>query len=258
MTVAVVLAEPPVAGVPLPGLVDSVLDGNERARLYRAMLADASRALQEGGADLLVNYRPSDQVEATGDADPSVGPDGDVDSEREVREALRDLIPRPEEARYEVQVGTTLAGRVGNTVSHLLDQEGADSVAVVDPRAPFFDRAAVGQATMKLRSADLVLGPAPGGRVYYIGFTDTVDFDDALASPAVETLTDRAVDAGLEVDFLPVQPVVEQPADLVDLVAGLRARRRAERRLPAATAAVVDELDLRVTGKGVVATSDNS
>lgn len=246
MTIAVVLAEPPVAGVPLPGLADSALDGDDRARLYRAMLADVCRAIQESGIDLLVNYRSAEQVAA------------DVDPERELRDALRDLLPDPDEARYEVQVGETVHGRVGNSVSHLLEHEGASSVSVVYPTAAFLGRADVGQATLKLRSTDVVLGPAPGGRVYFAGFDDTVDFTDAFATPALQTLTDRALDAGHEVDFLPVQPVVESERDLVDVVAGTRARRRAGRHAPPATTAMVEELGLTVTEDGTVATSDNA
>ncbi len=246
MAIAVVLAEPPVAGVPFPGLATSPLSDDQRAGLYRATLSDVCRAVQESGVDLLVNYRAADQVDA------------DVDPERACREALRDLLPEPDEVRYEVQVGETLHGRVGNTVTHLLGEEGADSVTVVDPTAAFLARADVGQVTMKLRSEPVVLAPAPGGRVGVAGFREPIDFADAFETPALQTLTDRAVDADLGVDFLPMQPVVENEHDLVDLVAGVRARRRAERRTPAATAAMVDELGLAVGGDGGVSVSDNA
>ena len=246
MTVAVVLAEPPVAGVPLRDLAGTPLTSDEIAGLYRAMLADVCTAIQESGADLLVNYRPAEQVEA------------DVDPEAELRDALRDLVPAPDEVRYEVQVGETLSGRVGNTVTHLLETEGATSVAVVDPATPFLTRADLGQATMKLRSTDVVLGPAPEGRLFFAGFTAAVDFTDAFATPSLEAITERARDANLDVDFLPHQPLLVSPRDLVDVVVGVRARRRAGRQVPAATAALVEELGLRVAADGVVTASDNS
>jgi 2-phospho-L-lactate guanylyltransferase (CobY/MobA/RfbA family) len=246
MTIAVVPAEPPVADVPLPGLASTALDGDDRARLYRAMLADVCQAIQESGVDLLVNYRPADQVDA------------DVDSERALRDALRDLLPEPDAARYEVQVGETYHGRVGNSVTHLLEEEGASSVTVVDPRTALLKRADVGQATLKLRSTNVVLGPGPGGRVYVAGFDESIDFTEAFETPALGTLTERALDAGLDVDFLPTQPVVETERDLVDVVAETRARRLAERHGPPATTAMVEELGLRVSADGTVATSDNS
>jgi glycosyltransferase A (GT-A) superfamily protein (DUF2064 family) len=99
---------------------------------------------------------------------------------------------------------------------------------------------------MKLRSAEVVLGPATDGRVYYAGFADTVDFEDAYATPTVETLTERAGDADLGVDFLPTTPVVETPADLRTVVPLLRARHRADRVVPPRTTALVTELGLRV------------
>jgi hypothetical protein len=250
MTTVVVLADPPVAGRPLSGLAESPVSAEQRAELYRAMLADVCGSVQESGAELLVNFRPPEQL-------PGVD-ESEVDAEAELRDALGALLPEPGQARYEVQVGKTDAGRVGNTVTHLIAQEGESGVGVVAPTAPFVGRADVGQGTMKLRSSPVVLGPAPNGRVYFAGFTEPVDFAGAFESPALETLTDRAVDSGHDVDFLPLQPRIERSSDLVDLVAGVRARRRAGRRVPAATAAVVEDLDLEVSDGSVVVGSDSS
>lgn len=250
MTTVAVLADPPADGVVLPELVESVLAPASAARLYRAMLADVCRAVQQTGADLLVNYRPADQV---ADVD---------DSEAHLREALSDLLDSPEDVRYEVQVGETWAGRVGNTVTHLLEREGVDTVGVVRPAAAFLSREELGTAGMKLRSNGVVLGPDTAGGVYFAGFDEPIDFEDAYAAPALATLTDRGLDAGLDVDFMPTLPTLETPAGLATALTHLRARRRAGRKIPPGTAAVVEDLGLRVVpaddGGLSVAASDNS
>jgi len=108
----------------------------------------------------------------------------------------------------------------------------------------------------------VVLGPASDGRLYYAGFSKTIDFENAYAPPAVETLTARARDADLDVDFLSMAPVVETGADLANAVAQIRARLRAERNVPIETATVIDDLGLyveeRADGIAVARTSDSS
>lgn len=235
MTTVTVLANPPVEGFVLQDLAGDLLDDAEAAELYAAMLTDVCRAVEASGADLLVNYRPSEQVP------------GGVDPEAAVREPLDDALGSPGEVRYEVQVGSTFAGRVGNTVTHLLDREGVATVAAVEPTAALLSRQLIDSAAMKLRTSDVVLGPAGDGRVYYAGFGEPVDFEDAYATPTVETLVDRAADAGLDADFLPSTAVVETPADLQTVVPLLRARERAGRVVPPRTTAYLDSLGLRVT-----------
>jgi len=233
MATVAVLADPPVEGFALSGLVEGTpLSESEAASLYSAMLTDVCRAVQASGADLLVNYRDPEQVP------------GDVDSEQVLRDTLTDALEEPGASRYEVQVGETFAGRAGNTATHLLESEGERSVALVEPTAPFLGRQQIGEAAMKIRNSDVVIGPAPGGRVYFAGFSEPIDFDDAYAMPAMETLTDRARDADLSVDFLPQSPVVETPADLADAVTHVRSRLRAARNVPIETATVVDDLGL--------------
>jgi hypothetical protein len=233
MTTVAVLADPPVEGFVLPELIAGTpLSAAGAARLYGAMLVDVCRAVKHGGGDLLVNYRDPDQVP------------GDVDSEGRVRNLLAEDLEAPGAARYEVQVGETFAGRAGNTVTHLLEQEGEDTVGVVEPTAAFLGREEIGTAAMKLRSSAVVLGPTAGGRVYYAGFAEPIDFAEAYAPPAVATLTDRAREADLGVDYLPMAPVVETGGDLVTALATLHARRRAGRSVPARTAAVVESTGL--------------
>jgi 2-phospho-L-lactate guanylyltransferase (CobY/MobA/RfbA family) len=261
MATVAVLADPPVEGVVLPDVVAGTpLTETEAARLYRAMLVDVCRAVQRGGADLLVNYRDPDQV-GSADPDQEVPGGADVDSEQRLRETLDGALGG-EAARYEVQVGETFAGRAGNTVTHLLEREDEDTVAVVEPTAAFLGREQIGTAAMKLRSSEVVLGPTTGGRVYYAGFAAPVDFTDAYAPPAVETLTRRAREADLDVDFLPMLPVVEQGSDLTTALPGLRARQQAGRNHPERTAAVLDDLGVGVeageAGLTVTRGSDSS
>ena len=234
MTTVAVFADPPVEGFVLPELVAGPLDESEATALYAGMLADVCRAVEASGAELLVNYRPAEQV-----------PDS-VDPETVLREQLDEALTEPNSARYEVQVGSSFAARVGNTVTHLLDREGVKTVAAVKPTAGLLTRQQIDSAAMKLRSSEVVLGPASDGRVYYAGFADPVDFEDAYATPTVETLVDRATDADLGADFLPTLPVVETPADLRTVVPLLRARYRADRVVPPRTTALIEELGLRV------------
>lgn len=234
MTTVAVLADPPVEGVVLPELAGGLLDESEATALYTAMLIDVCRAVEASGAELLVNYRPAEQV-----------PDG-VDPEAAVRTPLDEALDAPGDARYEVQVGSTLSARVGNTVTHLLEREGVKTAAAVTPTGGLLTRQLIDSAAMKLRSSGVVLGPATDGRVYYAGFAAPVDFEDAYEAPAVGTLTDRAMDADLGVDFLPTTPVVETPGDLRTVVPLLRARRRAERVVPPRTTTLIEGLGLRV------------
>ncbi|PSP82931.1 hypothetical protein BRC83_07765 [Halobacteriales archaeon QS_1_68_17] len=227
MTTVALLADAPEGDV-LPELVAGTpLSAAEASTLYGAMLADVARAVARSGGDLLVNYADEDGAETA------------------IRETLDRWLDGPD-ARYEVQVGSTFSARAGNTVTHLLDREDERSVAVVEPTAAFLGRQQIDSAAMKLRSSEVVLGPTTGGRVYYAGFTEPVDFDDAFAPPAVETLVRRAREAGLSVDFLPMLPVVETPTDLLTALPVLAARTRAERIRPGATASVLDDLGLAV------------
>jgi len=237
MTTVAVMADPPVDGFVLPGLANGPLSESERTALYTAMLTDVCRAVEASGADLLVNYRPPEQV-----------PEG-VDPEATLKAALDGTL-EASTTRYEVQVGSTRSARVGNTVTHLLEREGVKTAAAVPPTAALLTRQLIDSAAMKLRSAEVVLGPATDGRVHYAGFAEAVDFEDAYATPAVETLTERAADADLAVDFLPTTPVVETPADLRTVVPLLRSRHRSERVVPPRTTTLLEEFDLRVRAGG--------
>jgi glycosyltransferase A (GT-A) superfamily protein (DUF2064 family) len=243
MTVIAVFADPPRPGLVLPDLAEtSPLSRAEAADLYAATLKDTFRAVERSGGDLLVNYRDEETL-----PDGFSGEEYDGESaEAEVRALAADALADPDEARFEVQVGSTFAARAGNTVSHLLDSEEAQSAAVVPGTAPTLTRKEIDSAAMRLRRNEVVLGPSERGGIYFAGFTDTVDFEDAYATPAVETLTDRAADAGHDVDFLPAMTAVETGADLVSLVPLLNARVTAEMIVPEHTATLLREWGLRV------------
>ncbi|WP_435174536.1 hypothetical protein [Halorussus sp. AFM4] len=246
MTVIVVPAAPPRPGLVLPELAaSSPLSEREAADLYAAMLKDTFRAAARSGGDLLVNYRDEESI-------PDEFADtGDQSAEAEVRALAADALADPDDARFEVQVGSTFSARAGNAVTHLLDEEGVQSVAVAPGTAPLLTRTEIDSAAMKLRRNEVVLGPSERGRVHFAGFTDTIDFEDAYAAPEIETLTNRAVDAGHDVDFLPAATRVETGADLLSQVATLTARATAGRFVPEHTAALVRELGLRaVEGDG--------
>lgn len=238
MTTVVVPVDPPFAGHALTPLVPAVLSPDEAVTLYRSMVADVCGTVQHGSADLLVNYREAE--------------DAETDVAATTRDFLAGELPDPDAARYEPQVGETLAGRLGNALTHLLESEGEGTVGFVDPTACLLRREHLGSLMMKLRTNEMVVGPAPGGRVYGAAFSSTIDYADALAMPAVETLTGRGTAAGLDVDFLPLLPVVETPADLASVLSLVRARDDAGLNVPARTVATVEALDLAVDTTGSV------
>jgi hypothetical protein len=238
MTVVCVLCDPPRPGLALSDLVESgPLTAEEAADLYAALLKDTFVAVERSGGDLLVNYRPEELL-------PEAYRRDEGDAEAAVRALAADALSDLDDVRFEVQVGSSYAARAGNTATHLLREEDADSVAVVRGTAPFLTRATVDSAAMKLRSTPVVLGPAPEGRVFYAAFTEPIDFADAFAAPEVATLAARGDEADLDVDFLPMQPVLRTPADLDTVLPLLAARRDAGRIVPKETAPLVAELGL--------------
>jgi len=238
MTTVAVLADPPGETDALAGLVDSdVLDAEAAAELYTATLRDACAAVERSGGDLLVNYRVPEGVE----------PD---DAEAAVVSALAPALDDPESARYEVQIGSTRSARVGNTVTHLLERESVRTAAVVDPAVALLERRHVDSAAMKLRGDEVVLGPTARGEVWYAGFAEPVDFTDALDAPSLRTLTERARDDGLGVDFVDSLPLVSDPAGLASAVVLARTRQLAGKPVPEHTAEAIDDLGLDVDTDG--------
>lgn len=241
MTVVVALVDPPREGLVLQDLVASTpLTDAEATRLYEAFVKDLCRAAAESGGDLLLNYRPDDQLPERHQTGESV---------LEAVQALaRDALSPGEfeDARFEVQVGSTESGRVGNTVSHLLDEEDVDSVTICDPAVPLRSRQHIDSIAMKLRRSAVVLAPAARGRVHTAAFRDTIDFDGVLTAPELVTLASHARDADHNVDFAPAQTRVETEADLVGVLSEIQARRIAGRWIPQYTTSTIDDLGLRI------------
>lgn len=241
MTVVAVLADPPRPGLVLPELAEtSPLTEAEAAELYAALLKDTMDAIERSGGELLVNYRSEDLL-----PDEYAGT-GDADAEVEVRAVAADALEDPESARYEVQVGSSFSARAGNTATHLLREEGVQSVAVVRGTAPFLLRSTIDSAAMKLRSNPVVLGPSFDGRTYYAGFAEPIDYAEAFRTPEVETLVARANEADVDAGFMPMQPSVERGDDLRTVVPMVRSRWQAGRIVPVHTAEFVVERGLRV------------
>jgi glycosyltransferase A (GT-A) superfamily protein (DUF2064 family) len=244
MTVVVLLADPPRPGLRFPDLAEtSPLNEDEVAELAAAMDRDAMRAAERSGADLLVNYLPDDLLDEEYHTDAS--------SEAEVRALAADALENVGDARFEPQVGSTPSARVGNTVTHLLEEEEVGSVAVLPGTTPFVTRTGIDSSAMKLRTNDVVLGPGAGGSVYYAGFTDTVDFTEAMTPPALNTLAELARGEDHETEFLPTQPTVRTGDDLASVVAEIRARVAAERAVPEFTTALIEEYGLIVEEDGL-------
>ena len=260
MTTVAVLCDPPRPGLVLPDLVATTpLSPDEAADLYAALAKDTVRAVADSGGDLIVNYRPDGALDDAGHGgtgeEGTDGEQADDDAEAKLRAVVADVI-EPDDVRFEPQVGETFAGRAGNTATHLLESEDAASVGITRPEAAFLARPVIDGGAMKLRSTDAVLGPSPGGRVHYAAFGAPIDFADCYAPPAVETLTDRILDAGLDVQFLETKPYLETAADLADVLTGVRARRKADALVPPALSAWVDEAGLVVepTADGLTVT----
>lgn len=237
MTVHALVADPPRPGLALSPLVSAgVLETEAAATLAGAMLQDAAVGAARSGGELLVNHPTDEQLPETHRLDQEPA--------EELRELLGDVLGDLESVRFEPQVGETRAARIENTVGHLLDEEGATSVAVLDGRAPTLDRTELDSAAMKLRRSEAVVAPAPGGRVAYLGLTEPLELGDLAHPFELTAVIDRAVEAGLDVDFLPMQPWVENEASLETLTDLVAARRTAGRRVPERTAAVLGTLGL--------------
>ncbi|WP_049925327.1 hypothetical protein [Halopiger goleimassiliensis] len=240
--IVVVPVDPPRQDLVLSSLVaESSLDPATAVDCYEAAVTDVLRAVADSGGDLLVNYRDAETL-------PDDVADGDP--EAEVRDLAAAALEDVDDVRFERQVGSSRSGRVGNTVTHLLEREDADSVAVLEPTAPLVGRSEIDSTAMALRRHDVVLGPSSAGETYLGAFTEPIDFTDAYASPSLATLARRIGDAGLDLGFAPRVPTIESESGLRATIAALEARSVAQRPGGDATAAVVDRHGLGLEGDG--------
>lgn len=238
MTLHCLVVDPPRPGLVLQDLVGGPLDGDGAASLYAASTKDEMVAAERSGGELLVNYPDEEQLPVAHRTEES--------PEVELRSLAEEALDDPGAARFEVQVGSTFAARAGNAASHLLDDEGEATVAVMRGTAPTLGHTGLDGAAMRLRRNPVVIAPGTGGRAAYLGLGEPIDFEGAYAPPEVCDLARRGVEAGHEVAFLGHHPVVEDEAGLASLVAEIRARLEAGRAVPEHTAAAVEELGLRV------------
>lgn len=278
--IVVVPAIPPRPGTVFPEIAATEgFTPGDAVRLYTAALQDTLASAEAAGGQLLVNYLPDQPAAAgsspAGDEQASDGeqttdgeqPTGDrqagagdtvaesdqsaaghlpADPEAAVRTIASEALMDVTDARFERQVGSSVAARIGNTVTHLLTEEDADSVAVVRPIAPLVRRSIIDGGAMKLRSNEVVLGPTTAGGVYFAGFTEPIDFGGAFGPSELGVVTDRGRDAGHDVEFLRHVPRVDTTAGLCSTVPTVRSRVRAERIVPAETATAIHELGVAV------------
>jgi hypothetical protein len=238
MTVGVALVDPPRPGLVLADVVEETpLSPEDGVTLYEAVLADFFEVVTQTNAELLVNY-PT----------PEMLPGDGGDPEAEIRAVAAQVLDAEtlRDVRFEVQVGSTPSARIGNAVTHLLREEDESSALFLEHRTPLLERSDVDQAAIALRRSETVVGPAATGDVYLAGFTQPIDFADVLAGEAVENVVERTVDADGAVDFVRYREVLGDERSLRTVVSLLRARRRADQRVPPHTMAAVDELGLHV------------
>ncbi|ADD06890.1 uncharacterized protein Nmag_3340 [Natrialba magadii ATCC 43099] len=255
--IVVVSVDPPRPGLVLSSLVESTpLTDTDAVALYEAAVTDTLRAAEQSGGEVLLNYRDEDTLPAEfGDnIDTDTDTDADTDAEAEIRTLAADALESVAAAdsaddapvRFERQVGSTHAARIGNTVTHLLEREGADAVGVLEPTVPLVARTEIDGAAMSLRRHDTVIGPSSNGRAYFAGFSEPIDFTDAYETPAVSTLATQAAAADHRIGFAPMLPTIGTEAGLCATLAMLEARKQAGRLNAEATATVVSDLGLSV------------
>lgn len=239
MTVLAVLLDPPRPGLVLQDVYNTTpLTPEEAAMLYAAMAKDTVRAVAESGGELLVNYRTEADIPEQYRADKSV--------KEEISALVSQAIDDPDIARFEKQVGSSFASRVGNTVTHLLTEEDADSVGVLDGKSPTIVRQTLDSAAMKVRQHDTVIAPGINGDWSYLAFTEPIDFTGIFAPPALVTIVHEIIDQDYSVDFLPIHPHITDETNLIMLVTLMKARAAANKITPPFTRDALDRFDLQL------------
>ncbi len=235
----VVPLDPPTADLAEHALerVGDDLPKRALADLYRATAIDVIRAVASSGGDLLINYRDAETL-------PETATDID-DPKGAVRSLTEEAIGDVTGVRFERQVGSTRSARIGNTVTHLLEREGVQSVAVLEPTAPLVERTEIDGIAMALRRKDVVLGPAGTGELYVSAFAEPIDFTDVYEHQPIERVARAAADGAtdLRVGFAPRVPLVSTPAGLRGTVLEMAARQTTDHPVPRATAEAVATFD---------------
>ena len=140
---------------------------------------------------------------------------------------------------------------VGETPDRDADAEPTDSDAEDRSASPDTDAS---DSTAPSDDADTTpADPVPSAEPEPDSVTDAqheVPDVAALTETELETLTARARDADLDVDFIPPSTAVRTGADLRTLLPRIAARRRAGRSIPAYTADFLNDLPVHVTERG--------
>ncbi|MFW6458714.1 MAG: hypothetical protein ACOCY6_04805 [Halodesulfurarchaeum sp.] len=230
MTTVVVLAADPREGGPLADLLEAGLDPAHGARLYRALLGDIFGVLARSTVEILINYPSEESLEP-------------------LREIAAEAMPadRYEAVRFEPQVGSDRSAIAGNAITHLLREEGTQSAAVLDPRAPLLERSIVDEVALKVRRSDVVLGPSGSG-VFLAAFAEPIDFTDVFEGPALSAIAERAEEEGLTIDFARTRRIVDTPADLAVVAERIRSRLLAEKPVPHRFTRALAETPLEIGG----------
>lgn len=240
MTIIAVLTEPPRPGLVFSELTEtSPFSEIEIADFYAAVLKDVCITVEWSGGDFLANYRTENEL-------PGEFVEGHS-SEAKIRSIVADALDSTDNVRSEPRVGSMFPAHVGNTISHLFnEEEEVHSAAAVQPIAPLFGCTYLSSAAMKLRSMPVVLGPLTEGRVYLLSFLDPIGFIDAYVGPEVEMLVCRADDASHGLDYASMPPTLEAGTDPATVMPMLRSRVESERSVSEYTAAFVFEEGLRI------------
>ncbi len=233
----VVPLDPPDAQNPPAALeaLEPDLNPGVATDLYRGAAMDVVRAVAASGGDLLINYRHEETLPAGTTVDDPVG---------RVQELVSTALGETESVRFERQVGSNKSARVGNTVTHLLEREGVQTVGVLEPTAALVGRTEIDGLAMALRRNDVMLGPSLTGDVYVAAFAEPIDFTAVYADRPVATIAEAGVAADLAVGFAPRVPTVASRTGIRGTAAEIIARRAAGTAIPEATAEVLETVDV--------------
>ncbi|AOW79913.1 hypothetical protein HTSR_0723 [Halodesulfurarchaeum formicicum] len=248
MTTVVLVADPPVEGIACQRLLEETeLTPADGLELYRALLGDTMETLARSTIDILVNYPTAEGLPA--------GADPEADLREIAAEAMS--ADRLADVRFEPQVGSNFSAIAGNAITHLVRDEGRQSAAALRPCVPRLARSVVDEATLNLRRDDVILGPAARGDVYFAGFAEPIDFEDAFETRPIEELTRRATEADLDVGFVQQRTVLDSPADFRTVRSRIEADHLAGKPVPERFWNVIQERGIEVED-GVVQSAETA
>lgn len=236
MTAIGILGLPPDSASIVSNLRDTTaLEIEQIQSLVAGVTQDTARAAFESGGEPLVVVPK----------DPGAGiiPNGSPDVRTYLESILEPVVPENDSIQwYEHDAAP---GRSLNTVlDGLAEVSNAASVAVIAPLTPFVQRRHVDTAAMRLRSADLVVGPATDGCGYFIGRHRDRAGADWSGTADLDGVVSAAQDTGEEVDWLPILPSIGQQSPMEPLRSILQLAAVAEKPVAPATRSWLSAVDL--------------